>query len=316
MNIGPLLRRGAFFGLVIILWLLPLAISDYYLGLVIQVMIYGLFAMSLDILLGYAGLPSLGHAAYFGIAGYTVAILSRRVSENFGLVLASSIGVTSLFSIAFALVAIRTHGAYFMMMTLALAQLLWAIAVKWRSLTGGDDGLPGIPRPRLGPVLSLGDTPSFYFFILILFLLLAGCLSLLIRSPFGLTLRGIRENEKRMLALGYDVWLYKCLAFVISGIFAGLAGALFTYYNGFVSPSALSLALSAKVLLMVILGGAGTLFGPVLGAAVVVFLENLVSSVTERWLFILGAFYVAVALCAPTGILGTLGAMWRRSAKR
>ena len=301
-------------GLLALLALLPLALSEYYIGLVTQMMIYALFAMSLDILLGYTGLPSLGHAAFFGVASYTVGILSVKVTQNFGVVIASAAGVTIAVSAVFGLLAIRTSGAYFFMITLALAQVLWGVAFKWRTLTGGDDGLPGVPRPSLGTFLSLGSTTNFYLFVLVLTVVVAAILYLFMRSPFGLALKGIRESETRMCALGYNVWLHKYLAFIISGSFAGLAGILFAYYNGFVSPSHLSLVISAKVLLMVILGGAGTLFGPALGAGLIVLLENLVSAHSQRWLFILGSIYVAVALFAPQGISDAFKAKVGRSA--
>ena len=295
-------------GLLGLLALLPLALTEYYLGLVTRMMIYAVFAMSLDILLGYTGLPSLGHAAFFGVASYTVGIVSVKVTQNFGLVIASTVGVTIAISAVFGVLAIRASGAYFFMITLALAQVLWGVAFKWRALTGGDDGLPGVPRPSLGISFSLGSTTNFYLFVLVLSVLVAAVLFLCVRSPFGLALKGIRESETRMRALGYNVRLHKYVAFIISGFFAGLAGMLFAYYNGFVSPSDLSIVLSAKVLLMVILGGAGTLFGPAVGAGLIVLLESLVSAQSERWLFILGSFYVAVALFAPQGIGGALKA--------
>ena len=295
-------------GLLGLLALLPLVLTEYYLGLVTRMMIYAVFAMSLDILLGYTGLPSLGHAAFFGVASYTVGIVSVKVTQNFGLVIASTVGVTIAISAVFGVLAIRASGAYFFMITLALAQVLWGVAFKWRALTGGDDGLPGVPRPSLGISFSLGSTTNFYLFVLVISVLVAAVLFLCVRSPFGLALKGIRESETRMRALGYNVRLHKYLAFIISGFFAGLAGMLFAYYNGFVSPSDLSIVLSAKVLLMVILGGAGTLFGPAVGAGLIVLLESLVSAQSERWLFILGSFYVAVALFAPQGIGGALKA--------
>lgn len=304
----PWLRITLVVGLLTAASLLPLALSEYYLGLVIQSMIYAIFAMSLDILLGYTGLPSLGHAAYFGVAAYTIGVLSLKVTNQFGLVLASGLGATIAISAIFGLMAVRTHGAYFLIITLALAQVLWGVAFKWRSLTGGDDGLPGIPRPSLGVPFPLWNNTNFYLFILVIFVLVTAILYVFVRSPFGLALKGVRESETRMQALGYNIWLYKYLAFIIAGFFAGLAGILYTYYNGFVSPADLSIVLSAEVLLMVILGGAGTLFGPALGAAVIVFLENIISAQTQRWLLILGALYVAVVLFTPHGIVGTLKA--------
>lgn len=308
------MRIAAALTLLAVLCLLPLVLSQYYVGLVTQMMIYGIFAMSLDILLGYTGLASLGHAAYFGVSAYTVGLVSLKVTNLFVLVMGAALGTTITVSALLGLLAIRARGIYFLMITLALAQLLWGVAFQWRSLTGGDDGLPGIPRPSLGIPISLWDTANFYYFVLVFFVLVIIVLSILVRSPFGYVLRGIRESETRMRSLGYNVWLYKYLAFVIAGTFAGVAGMLFTYYTGFVSPADLSILLSAKVMLMVILGGAGTLLGPVLGAGLIVLLENLVSAQTERWTLILGATYVSVVLFAPNGILDALKGRLRRSA--
>lgn len=307
------LRIPIVIGLLVVLSLLPLALSQYFLGIVTQMMIYAIFAMSLDILMGYTGLTSLGHAAYFGVGGYTVGLLSLKVTQQFGFVVAFGLGAAFAASAIFGIMALRAYGAYFLMITLSLAQVLWGVAFKWVSLTGGHDGLPGVPRPLLGIPFSLRDTTHFYFFILIICAIVTTLLYLFVHSHFGLALKGISESETRMETLGYNVWLYKYIAFIVSGVFAGLAGMLFTYYNGFVSPTDLSLVLSAKVLLMVILGGAGTLFGPALGAGVIVLLENLISARTGRWILILGVIYVTVAMFAPHGIVGTLKAKLRKS---
>jgi len=292
--------------LLVVLVLLPLVLPKYYVDLVTQMMIYAIFAMSLDILLGYTGLPSLGHAASFGISAYTVGIVSLKVTSLFFVVMGAALGASLALSALLAVLAIRSRGVYFLMITLALAQLLWGIAFQWRSLTGGDDGLTGIRRPGLGVSVSFADAANFYYLVLVFFVLVVVVLSVLVRSPFGNALRGIRESESRMASLGYNVWLYKFLAFVIAGTVAGVAGMLAAYHIGYISPADLGILLSAKVLLMVILGGAGTLIGPALGAALIVLLENFVSAQTERWTLVLGAIYVSVVLFAPHGILGTL----------
>jgi branched-chain amino acid transport system permease protein len=290
--------------LAMILIALPMVLSSYQLGLLTKTLIFALFAMSLDLLVGYVGLPSLGHAAYFGVASYTVSLLALRVVNNFWIDFPAGLLMATAVSALFGLLALRTHEAYFLMITLALAQVLWGIVFGWRSLTGGDDGLPGIPRPDLGLPWSLSDGVPFYYFVLVFFALAAALLWIILRSPFGFVLAGIRQSEARMEVLGYNVWLYKYFAFILSGFFAGLAGNLFAYYNGFVSPTYLSVIFSATALLMVILGGAGTLFGPALGAAIIVYLENIISAYTERWLLILGIIYVLVTLFAPDGIVG------------
>jgi len=297
-------RRLVLIGAVLLI-ALPWVLSSYQLGLLTKMLIFAIFAMSLNLILGYAGLPSLGHAAYFGVAAYTTALLSLRVTPSFWLDFGAGLAAAAVTAALFGLLALRAQGSYLLMITLALAQVLWGIAFGWRSLTGGDDGLPGITRPAVGP-LRLGDGMSFYYFILVVFALTVAVMWLVVRSPFGRALVGIRESARRMEVLGYDVWLHKYVAFVLAGTLAGLSGALFVYYNGFVSPAYLSIVFSAMALIMVILGGAGTLLGPAVGSAAIVFLENAISAYTERWLLILGLIYVVVTLFAPTGLLGLL----------
>lgn len=301
-------RLGAAAG-VVALSLLPLALTSYQLGLLTKMLIFGVFAMSLNLILGYAGLPSLGHAAYFGVGAYTVGLLAVKVVDHFWLDAAAGLLAAALTAALFGLLALRAHGSYLLMITLALSQVLWGIAFGWRWLTGGDDGLPGVPRPAAGLPFSLADGRRFYYLVLVVFALTVAALHVVVRSPFGRALVGIRENERRMEVLGYDTWLYKYVAFVLAGVVAGLAGVLFVYYNGFVSPVYLSIVFSATALIMVILGGAGTLLGPALGSAVIVFLENFISAHTERWLLVLGLIYVALTLFAPEGLLGLL-ARW------
>ena len=283
---------------------LPLALTSYQLGLLTKMLIFAVFAMSLDLILGYTGLPSLGHAAYFGVGAYTVALLALRVRDSFWLDFAAGLAAASVTAALFGLLALRAQGSYLLMITLALAQVVWGIAFGWRWLTGGDDGLPGVPRPAAGLPWSLADGLRFYYFVLVVFLLALGALWVIVRSPFGQALVGIRESERRMEVLGYNTWLYKYVAFVLAGAFAGLAGNLFVYYNGFVSPAYLSIVFSAMALIMVILGGAGTLLGPALGSAAIVFLENVISAATQRWLLVLGLIYVAVTLFTPSGLVG------------
>ena len=287
-----------------VLVVLPFALTSYQLGLLTKILIFALFAMSLNLILGYAGLPSLGHAAYFGIGSYTVGLLAVKVLDNFWLDFGAGLVMATLTAALFGFLALRAQGSYLLMITLALAQVVWGIAFGWRALTGGDDGLPGVPRPAAGLPMSLADNISFYYFTLVLTLLGTWVMWIVIRSPFGAALVGIRESERRMEVLGYNTWLYKYVAFVIAGLLAGLSGNLFVYYNGFVSPAYLSVIFSASALIMVILGGAGTLLGPALGAAVIVYLENAISAQTERWLTVLGLIYVAVTLFAPAGLMG------------
>jgi len=291
----------------------PLFISSYYLGLVILALIYGIFAMSLDILTGYAGFASLGHAAYFGVSAYTVAIINVKVVHNFPIEFLSGLAAATVVAAIFGLLALRAKGVYFLMITLALSMLLWGLASRWAGLTGGDDGLVGVSRPDLSPVLwDLGSTLNYYYFVLIIFAVAAVLMYFIVRSSFGATLLGIQENETRMSCLGYNTWRYKYVAFIMAGFFAGLAGVLIVYYNRFVSPFELSVQTSAKVLLMMILGGTGTLIGPALGALIITFFENLISGYTERWLSILGILYVIVIFFTRKGIYRPLCTFIRR----
>jgi len=296
--------------------LVPFALTSYQLGLLTKMLIFALFAMSLNLILGYAGLPSLGHAAYFGMGAYTVGLLAVRVVDNFWIAFGAGILTAAVTAALFGLLALRTHGSYLLMITLALAQVLWGIAFGWRSFTGGDDGLPGIPRPAGGLPLSLADGVRFYYFVLVVTALATAALWVVVHSPFGRALVGIRESERRMEVLGYDTWRYKYVAFVIAGVLAGVAGNLFVYFNGFVSPAYLSIVFSATALIMVILGGAGTLLGPALGSAVIIFLENVISAHTQRWLLVLGSIYVALTLFAPDGLLGLARRLTARATAR
>jgi branched-chain amino acid transport system permease protein len=282
----------------------PMALTSYQLGLLTKMLIFAIFAMSLNLILGYGGLPSLGHAAYFGVAAYTAGLLALRGLDHFWLDFGAGLAAAALTAALFGVLALRAHGAYLLMITLALAQVLWGIAFGWRSFTGGDDGLPGVPRPSAGLPWSLADGVRFYYFVLIVFALTTTLLWLVVRSPFGRALVGIRESERRMQVLGYNTWAHKYVAFILAGAFAGIAGILFVYYNGFVSPAYLSVVFSAMGLIMVILGGAGTLLGPALGSAAIVFLENIISAHTQRWLLVLGLIYVGVTLFAPAGLMG------------
>lgn len=290
----------------VLLLALPFGVSEYYVSLATRIIILALFAMSLDLLLGYAGLASLGHAAFFGVSAYAAALLVLRAEWNPWLALVAGVALATLTGAVYGLLALRARGTYFLMITLALAQVLWGIAFGWRTMTGGDDGLPNVPRPEM-----VADTLRFYYFTVLVIGIGATALVCIVRSPFGYALRGIRESETRMLALGYDAWLYKYLAFVLAAAFAGLAGAMYAYYNKFVGIDYLHVVRSAEALLMVILGGAGTLIGPAIGATLIVLLENLISNYTQRWLLILGAIYVVVTLLAPRGLVGLVRERWR-----
>ncbi len=291
-------------GVAVLAVVAPL-LPAYPLTLLTQALIVSILAMSLDLMLGYSGMPSLGHAAYFGVGAYAVAIMTTE--RQVGLIGCLVVGVllAMLTAAIFGLLAIRAAGTYFLMITLALGMVVWGLAFRWVSLTKGDNGISGVPRPTLLGLEFIAPVPFFYFSLAAAALAWV-LLGLLVVSPFGLGLRGIRGSESRMLALGYNVWLHKYTAFVISGAFAGFAGTLWAYYNGFVSPNDVQLVTSVETLLMVALGGPGTLIGSALGAGLIVFLKNFVSVYTKRWLLILGGVYIGVILFAPTGIVGAL----------
>ena len=284
----------------------PPFLSSFLVTLLTQALIYGILAMSLDIILGYTGLASLGHAAYFGIGAYSVGILATRYGAAFGITLPAGVLLAVLVAAIFGTVALRATGVYFLMITLALGMIVWGLAHRWVTMTQGDNGISAISRPDLGLPWSLSLSIPFYYFALAGFLIAFWILRVIVHSPFGQTLVGIRESESRMRTLGYHVWLHKYIGFVIAGGFGGFAGVLWAYYNGFVSPVDLQLATSVEVLLMVALGGRGSLIGPALGAGIIVLLKNLVSVYTHRWLLILGAVYILTIVYAPEGILGAI----------
>jgi branched-chain amino acid transport system permease protein len=291
--------------LLLLLAILPQLLSSYHVRLVSLTLIYAIFAMSLDIILGYAGLPSLGHAACFGASAYVIAVLNAKILQGSNLVLEMPAALVSAALVAaiIGLLVVRTKGIYFLMLTLSLSMILWAIAFQWRSVTGGDDGISGIYPLRL-PLIhwDLSLVVNYYYFLFLCFIIAVLLMYLLVNSPFGHVLLGIRENEVRMASMGYRVWIYKYTAFIISGGFAGLSGILFAYYNSFVTPSVLDVGTSADAIIMVILGGQGTLFGAALGAAVVVLVKYVLSTFTDRWVMILGILYVIVVILTPAGI--------------
>jgi branched-chain amino acid transport system permease protein len=295
---------GALAALLAVLAVLPLLAPTYYLHLLTLTFCYGIMAMSLDLLVGYTGLASLGHAAYFGVAGYVVGVLATTAGWPFWPAAGMGLAAAALTAAVFGLLAIRATGPYFLIITLALGQIIWGLAYRWVSVTGGDNGLRGIARPVLTAGVGLARIQAFYYFAMAVTLGAAVLMYLVVTSPFGLSLRGIRESESRMRVLGYNVFLHKYMVFIIAGTFCGLGGILYAYYNGFVSPADVSLVASANALLMVILGGTGTLVGSLAGAALLVFLQNMLSGITQRWLTILGAVLVLAVIYAPHGVAG------------
>ena len=287
-------------------------LSSYWVGLLTQMLIFAILAMSLDILLGYTGLPSLGHVGFFGVAAYTVAVLSTAYQAGFWTCVVGGIMVGTLLSAAFGLLVSHVRNVYFLMITLALGMVLWGLSYRWIPVTGGDNGISGVPRLEAHAGLPLAGPIPFYYVTLLVFAACSLLMALIVSSPFGYALRGIRENEPRMRSLGFNTWLHCYLSYVIAGAFASVSGVAWAYYNGFVSPTYLELTAASEVFLMVTLGGPGTLVGPVLGAGTIVLLKNVISTYTQRWLLILGAIYIVTILGAPKG-LWNLGRMSTRS---
>jgi branched-chain amino acid transport system permease protein len=287
---------------VIALATLPLWLaSNYYVNIASQILIYGIFALGLNVLVGYAGLVSLGQAGLFGVSSYSLAwLVAAGAGQLLGAV--GALAMTVAVAAIFAVLALRATGIGFLMITLALGQILWGIAYRWISLTNGDNGirLDARPVPFGIPLTKPG---AFYLLTLLLFLAAVGSMAMFVRSPFGASLLGTRDQPRRMSALGYDVWRIRFLAFLLSGFWSGVAGLLYCYYNQFVSPQVLALTASAEALLMVISGGTGTLLGPIAGAALVVVMKNVASAYIERWNLVLGAIFVAIIIFMPEGLV-------------
>src|SRR4029077_6820841 len=254
--------------------------GSFIILLVTRALAFSILVMSLDILLGYTGLASLGQAAYLGVGAYATAILATKyhfgLGWDFWLVVLIGVLLGAALAAIFGLFAIRASGVYFLMITLALGQCVWGLAYRWNSLTGGDNGINLPRRPEFG--IQLSDDVVYFYVVFGFFVASLAILHTLVKSPFGRSLEGIREREVRMRILGYNTWLHKYAAFVIAGGFGGLAGVLWAHANGHVSPEDVVLTTSVDALLMVVLGGSGTLVGGVIGAGVVVFLREYLST--------------------------------------
>jgi branched-chain amino acid transport system permease protein len=310
-------RTGLGVAAVVVLATVPLWIgSTYYVNIASQILFYAIFALGVNVLTGYAGLATLGHAGLFGIAAYTAAKL-LTAGHGHAVAMAAALVATLLAAAVFAVLALRGTGLGFVMITVALGQIVWGVAYRWLSLTNGDNGISITSRPSpLG--VSLATPPRFYWGTLVLFVAVVALTAVFVASPFGASVRGTRDQPRRMNALGYHVWLIRFLAFLLSATWAAVAGVLYLYYNQFVSPQAVALTASAEVLLMVIAGGTGTLSGPIVGAALVVIVKNVASAYIERWNFLLGAIFVVIVVFMPEGLVpGTarLG-RWLRAALR
>lgn len=289
----------------------PFILNDYPQTLVTEILIFGLFAVSIDILAGFSGRVSLGHGAIFGLSSYIVAYhVASMGGDPWVGALLGVLGATLLAAL-FGLLAVRTAGVYFLLLTLALGMVVWGVAYRWTSVTGAENGILGVSRPEL-----IATADAFYYFVLGTVAISMYLVFRFARSPFGMALMGIKESSSRMRTLGYNVPLMLAIGFTVSGFFAGIAGVLGVFLNNFISPTSLDVAHSTLGLLMAILGGIGTLWGGFVGAAVIILLKNFVSFYTERWVSILGLMFVLTMLFAPEGLVGKARQLSRRWSKR
>jgi len=303
-------------GALVLLALFPLLAEKFYLQLVTRIMVLSIFTLSLDLLVGYTGMVSLGHAAYFGIAAYVLALVAPAdVGANVWLTLPVALLASALAALVIGSLVVRTAGVYFIMVTLAFAQMIYYFFHDTR-VAGGSDGIYVNVRPQTFiPGIDLGDDLHFYYVALMLMVGVFALLATLLRSPFGRALQGIKANERRMRALGFATLRYKLAAFVIAGTLAGLAGYLAAAREGYVNPEMLAWHQSGTVLMMLILGGMGTLVGAVLGTFAYVLLQEVFSDITRHWQLLMGTFIIVAVLVFPQGLAG-LAQQWRRRRAR
>lgn len=297
--------------LLVVAALVPLVLGEYYVNLGSQILIFAVFAASINLLLGYGGLPTLGHAAYLGVSAYLSALVALKLGLGHGFAAPAALLGTTLMAALFGLIALRASGLGFLMLTLALSQVLWGTALRWVSVTDGDNGLRGMTRP-----FGLDEAAPFYYFVLIVTSLSIWMMARYVASPLGAALQGTRDQPRRMGALGHHVWMVRWITFVYAGFWGGVSGLLFVYYHKYIHPVSLSLANSAEGLLAVIAGGSGTLGGPLVGAAILMLLKNWVSAYIERWNMLLGFVFVLIVVFMPEGVVPGVKRLWRRFASK
>jgi branched-chain amino acid transport system permease protein len=280
----------------------PFFAGDFYINLASQILIAGIFALSLNLLVGFGGMTSLGHASYLGVAAYISALLTSRYGFGHGAAALLSIAGTTVMAAFFGVIALRASGLGFLMITLALSQVLWGLAYRMSDVTNGDNGIAGLTRPAPFGI-SLESPIAFYLFTLIVAYLAFLAMAVFVSSAFGSSLKGVRDQPRRMAALGFNPWLIRWITFIYAGFWGSVAGLLYVYYNKYIHPTSLSTTSSAEALLGVIAGGSGTLGGPVAGAAIVLLLKNYASAYVERWNMLLGLVFLFIVLVMPSGIV-------------
>jgi len=302
--------------MTVAIWLLLLTMPYWmralggYTELGSRVLVLGLAAMSLNFLLGFTGVLSFGHAAYFGLGAYGVGMTLKYIAPNTPLAIVVGVVVGTVAAALVGALIVKLRGVYFAMVTIAFGQVFFFIAFRWNAVTGGDDGLTGWTRQALNlgvvKIDILGNDKAFYYLVLVLFAAAVGIMALLLRSPFGRTLLAIRENERRARFLGIPVEQHIWLSFVISCLFVALAGTLYALLNNFTDPRALRWDQSGNFVIMAVLGGMRSFWGPLIGAAIFVVLQDYVSSHTENWMSFIGLFFVLIVLFFPRGVLGII----------
>jgi len=269
-----------------------------------QILIFGLLALSVELLLGHIGLFSVCQAAFFAVSAYTVAILQVKYGQPTIVAVPAGLGAAIILSLIYG-IAVRTSGVYFILVTIALGHVFWGISWTWVSFTNGEGGITNVPAPAVGS-LTITSHSSYYYIVLAVVALCVVGYRTLTRSPFGLTLRGIRESESRMRGLGYNIAAHKYTAFVLAGTLSGIAGLLYIYFNRFVSPANAEFFLSIEVALMVLVGGTGTILGPFIGSAIMLGLRNYVSAYIDQWMIVMGLIFIITMLWTPDGVLGVI----------
>jgi branched-chain amino acid transport system permease protein len=282
--------------------LLPFFAGDFYINLTSQIFIAAIFALSLNLLVGFGGMTSLGHASYLGVAAYLSALMTSRYGFDHGTAALISILGTVVMAAFFGVIALRASGLGFLMITLALSQVLWGLAYRMSDVTNGDNGIAGLTRPAPFGI-SLDSAAAFYWFALVVAVIAFAMMAIFVSSSFGSSLKGVRDQPRRMAALGFNPWMIRWIAFIYAGFWGGIAGLLYVYYNKYIHPTSLSTTSSAEALLGVIAGGSGTLAGPAVGAAIVLLLKNYASAYIERWNMLLGVVFLFIVLVMPTGIV-------------
>ena len=289
------------------LWLKGVGLYQY---LALEIMIWMLFALGHNLLLGYAGLPSFGHGAYFGVGAYALGLLQQRADAGLLMSVLGAVAAAALVGAAVAVFISHRRGIYYALLTIAFGQVFWFIAIKWHTVTGGEDGLLKIQRPPLslfGVDMPLASNQALFYFALVLFALVLVLLWRLVHSPFGRVLHAIKQNETRAAFVGHNTWLYKWSAFTISCAVAGIAGALFAMAQQSAYPNVMSLHNSGLVVMMVLVGGGLVSFwGPVVGAAFFILARDLLGAYTETWLLWYGLLFMLVVLFRPEGLAGML----------